>query len=97
MMMAFDAANRLTVIEQGAGRTTVLFDNAGNQTEENLGGSRATYVWDQENRLVRVLNPDGTRSTYSYAGDGLRRTAQEAAASVTTFVWDGDDYLQERT
>src|SRR5689334_19254154 len=26
---------------------------------------------------------------------GLRRTAQEETSTVTTFIWDGDDYLGE--
>lgn len=49
------------------------------------------------NRLTQVLNPDGSRSTYSYAGDGLRRSAQEPGEALTTFIWDGDDYLMEKT
>ena len=37
-----------------------------------------------------------TRETYTYDGDGLRRT-KKLGLATTTFVWDGSDYLQERT
>lgn len=97
MQFTVDAANRLVTMTQGANLTTFLFDANGNQVEEDLLGAKTTYVYDQANRLVRVLNPDGTRSTYTYAGDGLRRSAQEPGEALTTFIWDGDDYLMEKT
>ncbi|MCH8274748.1 MAG: hypothetical protein IH851_08155 [Armatimonadetes bacterium] len=53
--------------------------------------------YDNENRLTKVTHPAGTFSTYTYDGDGKRRTAHEAGGSLTTMIWDGDDYLQERT
>jgi YD repeat-containing protein len=79
----------------------VIDDNTGNLTEVNAAGSRTTYVYDHENRLTGLRFPNGTRSTYTYAGgfpaegEGLRRTAHEAGGSLTTFVWDGSDYLGE--
>ena len=46
-------------------------------------------MYDQENRLIRILNPDGTRSTYTYAGDtGFMRTQQEPGATVITLIWE---------
>jgi len=36
-------------------------------------------------------------STYTYDGDGLKRTEQVSGAGVTTLVWDGDEYLQARS
>jgi YD repeat-containing protein len=54
-------------------------------------------VWDSENRLLNVLYADGTRSTYTYEADGLRRSAQEPGGSLTTFIWDGTDYLMEKS
>ena len=47
------------------------------------------------NRLTQ--HPDATSSLYRYAGDGLRRSAQEPGEAFTTFIWDGDDYLMEKT
>ena len=46
-------------------------------------------------RGTSAAQPDGSVSTYSYQGDGLRRTAQEPGQPVRTMVWDGGDYLGE--
>jgi YD repeat-containing protein len=102
MSFVYDAANRIVTMQQGAVLTSFSYDDAGNQIEENAGGIRTTYVFDGENRLVQVVNSDGTRSTYAYSGGfpvdvaGLRRSAHEAGVSLTTFVWDGSDYLLEK-
>jgi YD repeat-containing protein len=93
--MTINAANEITTIQQGSGVTTVSYDANGNQVGENLLGSLTSYSFDNENRLVRIAFSNGTRSTYSYAGDGLRRTAFGAGGTLTTMVWDGDDYLGE--
>ncbi|MCW3096934.1 MAG: hypothetical protein JWL77_2552, partial [Chthonomonadaceae bacterium] len=53
---------------------------------------------DNENRLTGIQFPNGTRSTYTYAGgDGLRRSAFEAGNVLITFIWDGNDYLMEKS
>jgi YD repeat-containing protein len=97
MTMAFNAANEITTIQQGSGVTTVAYDANGNQVGENLLGSLTTYSFDNENRLVGVAFSNDTRSTYSYAGDGLRRSAFEAGGTLTMFIWDGSDYLMEKS
>lgn len=67
-------------------------------TGENAAGARTTYIYDSENQLINVKTSAANISTYSYAGDtGLRRTKQEPGGALTTIVWDGDDYLQERS
>lgn len=37
--------------------------------------------------------PAAVRGTYTYDGDGIRRTAQEGNVAPTTKVWDGSDDL----
>ena len=54
-------------------------------------------VFDNENQLVGIQFSNGTLSTYVYAGDGLRRSAFEAGNVLTTFIWDGEDYLMEKS
>ncbi len=49
---------------------------------------------DHENRLTKHRNA-GTITTYTYGVDGLKRS-EKSGSSVTTLVWDGDDYLQAR-
>jgi YD repeat-containing protein len=95
--MALNAANEITTIQQGSGATTVTYDANGNQVGENLLGRLTSYSFDNENRLVGIVFPNGTRSTYSYVGDGLRRSAFEAGGTLTTFLWDGNDYLMEKS
>jgi hypothetical protein len=59
-----------------------------------------TYAYDNENRLTSVVFPaasGGGRSTYSYERDGSRRSAFETGEALTTFIWDGTDYLMEKT
>ena len=53
------------------------------------------HGYDDENRMTKITHPDGTFSTYTYSGDGLRRTIHEPGGSVRTMVWDGSDYLME--
>ncbi len=99
MTMAYDAANRITTIAQGTGAgslTTVTFDANGNLTVEQVDSSRTSYVYDHENRLINVLFANGTRSTYTHDGLGLRRSAFEAGGSLTSIIWDGAQYLMEK-
>ncbi|RYG96654.1 MAG: hypothetical protein EON58_11575, partial [Alphaproteobacteria bacterium] len=57
-------------------------------------GAVVTMVYDKANRLA-VHRQGAVRTTYTYDGDGLKRS-ERLGAVVTTLVWDGDDYLQER-
>ena len=95
MSFAYDNANRITTL-QGTNLTTHSYDATGNLTLENLGGSLTSYQYENENHLTLIQFPAGTLSTYSYNGDGLRRSAFEAGSTLTTFIWDGSDYLMEK-
>jgi len=62
-------------------------------------GNPTTMEYDKENRLVVVRDPSsGTLNvyTYTYSGDGLKR-AEVACLTWTTLVWDGSDYLGEKS
>jgi hypothetical protein len=50
--------------------------------------------YERAYRLIEQQASGGV-ATIQYAGDGLRRTAFEAGGTLTTMVWDGDDYLGE--
>ena len=97
LTMSFDAATRLTTSIQGTSVGTYTFDNAGNQILDNVAGALTTCQYDPENRLLFASSSSGV-SSYTYQGhDGLRRTWAEPTFSLTTTVWDGSDYLQERS
>ena len=72
------------------------YDQAGNTILANAGGVLTTNSYDCENRLVKASAPAGL-STYTYAGGGLRRSAQEPTKALTTFVRDGGDVIQARS
>jgi YD repeat-containing protein len=95
--MSYDPANRLTTSIQGSSLTTFGYDNAGNKTRQNAMGALSTFSFDPENRLVS-LNSSSGLSTYNYQGyNGLRRSLFEPGKILATLVWDGSDYLQERS
>ena len=95
MSFAYDNANRIVTMLQGTNRTTYTYDATGNLTLENLASSLTSYAYDNENRLTGIQFAGATRSTYTCNGEGLRRSAFEAGGTLTTFIWDGDDYLGE--
>jgi hypothetical protein len=43
---------------------------------------------------MTIKNAAGSLETYTYDGDGLRRSMR-VGATTTTYVWDGSDYLGE--
>jgi RHS repeat-associated protein len=95
--MSYDAANRLVTSVQGAATTTYTFDGVGNLTQEALGAGSSLYSYDGENRLTKYTAADLSVTTMTYEGEGLRRSRQVQGSVPTTFVWDGSDYLQEKS
>ena len=96
LTFTYDAANRILTQTDGSTLTTMTYDGNGNLTEENAAGTRTTNVYDNENRLTNIKFSNGTRSTYTYNGDGLRRSRNEAGGGINTVIWDGTDYLMEK-
>ncbi|MFF7755059.1 DUF6531 domain-containing protein [Streptomyces sp. NPDC007971] len=83
-----------------AGRIHYAYDAAGRTTlrqKTRLSKKPDTwrYTWDEENRLVACVTPDGTRWTYSYDPLGRRtakhRMADDGRTVVQSihFTWDG--------
>lgn len=71
------------------------YDSNGNQhTIEEPNGDITTNTWNGENRLILVEHPDSTETVYRYNGDGLR-VFQDHDGTVTLFLYDGNNLLQE--
>jgi YD repeat-containing protein len=96
-----DAANRLVTRMAFDELTTFTYDNNGNLTNEQrpTASTMITFVYDGENRIINVLDYSNSpnRYTYAYDGDGLRRSVHLSTGAQSTFIWDGDDILMERT
>ena len=95
MTMTFDAASRQVTMIYGGATTLYTYNQAGAKTAENLGGAITGFVYDGENRCLKVTLPDFSIVTNTYSGDGLRRTYQDPGKHVFTQIWDGTDYLGE--
>jgi RHS repeat-associated protein len=90
---SFDVADRLVMMVEGANLTTYSWSGFGALESEFRGANLTTYSYSGQDQLIAVQEAGGARSTYTFDGDGLRRTAQERNALPTTMVWDGSDYL----
>ena len=101
MTFTLDAANQMVTMLQGSTKTTYAYDANGNLISEQTPLGPITpwsYTYDDEDRLTLEKQTNlapNPLSTYTYSGDGLRRTAFPASGVLTTFVWDGSDYLGE--
>jgi YD repeat-containing protein len=91
-----DAAGRIVTGVDATGTSAYIYDPNGSLTDVVAppGAAPVTMVYDKENRLT--LHEQGsTLTTFTYSGDGLKRSETDATGT-TTLVWDGDDYLQGR-
>ncbi len=79
------AANNLNQYTQ-VGGDVLVHDADGNLVSRSGPGGNATYAYDQQNRLVRVVTPDGTWE-YDYDAFG-NRVASTFNGQRTEFVLD---------
>jgi RHS repeat-associated protein len=71
VVYTYDERDRLLTENGISGPVTYGWDANGNQTAKS-GADGATYVWDIENRLVRVELVGGTVVEHEYDVDGVR-------------------------
>jgi RHS repeat-associated protein len=91
----YNNLNQLTNLSGQA----LAYDANGNLTSD---GQR-TYAWDAENRLVGIGYPgvSGKATAFTYDGLGRRATISSTppgggSATVTSYLWCGDDICQAR-
>jgi RHS repeat-associated protein len=91
----YNTLNQLTDLSGQA----LTYDANGNLTAD---GQR-TYAWDAENRLVGIGYPGtpGKATAFTYDGLGRRATVSSTppgggSATVTSYLWCGDDICQAR-
>jgi len=93
--MTYDASSRIVTELLGASSTLFTYNPTGGISSENNGGAVTGYIYDGENRLLKITDPMFHVTTNTYSGDGLRRTWQEFGGPVTITIWDGRNYLGE--
>lgn len=98
----YDLAGQSTTMAYGSTLTTYTYDLNGNligivgfEPPNGTVAITTTMTYDKENRL-QVLDHNGAKTTYTYDGNGQKRS-ENVSGTLTTIVWDGTDYLQERT
>ncbi|RIJ98683.1 MAG: hypothetical protein DCC46_10475, partial [Armatimonadetes bacterium] len=96
----FNAADRLVTMVEGASLTTYAWTGYGALESEITGNSTTGYSYNGQDQLTVVTAPSGDKTTYSFDGDGLRRSVATTnqnqdppTLDITTMVWDGSDYL----
>ena len=72
------------------------FDNGGTGylRSETLGANVTTYIYNGSLWLTGV-NASGSLSTYTYRADGKRIAGIESGGTLSTTIWDGENYLGE--
>jgi RHS repeat-associated protein len=93
-------ANQI-VSETTSGVTTdYAYDGNGNRSSRTVGGETDTYTYDDENRLIELVEETGeSPGTYTYAYDyRTRRVTRTEPGPVTTqVVFDGGLSIEEFT
>jgi RHS repeat-associated protein len=79
------------------GETTFEFDSLGSLISKvEPGGRKWHYSWDGAGLLTQVTMPDGRQISFAY--DALGRRVRKKVGDVeTTWIWDGDVILHERS
>src|SRR5262249_47247524 len=89
---AADAANRISQF----GNASYEFDSIGQTTIKTDGNGTTRYNWDARGRLTSVTLPNQQTVNYSYDAVG-RRASRTASGATTTFLYDSDDVVVDRT
>jgi len=83
----YDQANRLLQ----AGDISYTWDANGNQLQKITPQGSWSYVYDYENRLVKVIHPDGGMTEFAYAGAGYDRVwMRKKNGEEIFFTYDGE-------
>lgn len=89
----YNQGNQLT-----ANGGTYRYDKNGNLIQKASSTGITTYDWDYENRLVKVVMPDGTTAEFAYDPFGRRiqkKTIQGGTADITRYVYDNQSIVLE--
>jgi len=87
----------------GSSAPPYSYDGNGNLTSKGQGSGITQYVYDDENRLIRLIYGSTYKTEYAYDGLGRLRVRTEYlysagwyVASTTRYIYDGMRVVQER-
>lgn len=90
----YNVGNQL-VTENGI---TYSYDRSGNLTSKTSSEGTTTFVYDYENRLIKVVRPDGMIIEFKYDPLGRRiekKVTDTGTVTVKRFFYDNEDILFE--
>jgi YD repeat-containing protein len=88
---AGNTAVREYEVDVAGSTTSYAYDAAGRLTSDGV----KTYVWNARNQLVKVQEGGLDVAVFTY--DGFGRRATKTAGGVTaTYIYDGEDIVEER-
>ncbi len=97
---SYNAANQLLgqQVRDASGnvisQSSASYDLNGNVTQQIEGGQTTSFSWNSQDYLVGVTHPDGTSESYTYCGEGIRRTKTDSQG-LRRFIRDGHNVLIE--
>ena len=94
MTFTYSTRNRIRTMKQSGSITTYNYANTGYLRSETLGANITTYTYNGSLWLTGV-NASGSLSTYTYRADGKRIAGIESGGTLSTTIWDGENYLGE--
>jgi YD repeat-containing protein len=86
----YDADDRLL----SDGTADYSYDANGNLIRKTDGSDITTYVYGDENRLIKAVLPDGTDAAYRYFPNGFRMS-KTVDSNTTYYFYDREDILME--
>ncbi|XXF81065.1 RHS repeat-associated core domain-containing protein [Myxococcaceae bacterium GXIMD 01537] len=97
----YDARGGLAGIRDGLSSTVLtsfVTDASGRVTSRVQAGTTTQYDWDAAGRLTKVTTggAPGTTAQYAYDYAGLRRTQAVGSSVRQSWLYAGDELLQER-
>jgi RHS repeat-associated protein len=78
-------------VDVTGGSSVYTYDLNGNMTSDGV----KTYQWNARNELIKVQQGGVDLATFTYDGFG-RRTTKTAAGVTSTYIYDGEDIVEER-
>lgn len=93
----YDAASRLVTSVSAAGTTSYVYDRNGTQIQVT-GPNGTVHTWGTDGEFKQIWQDTngGSRKTWQYDADS-KLQVYDVGAGPVTIVWDGEDYLQERS